>query len=89
MPLARDKVGGFKLGRMVVEFTMLNGKEEIECAVSTAAMDDRERNSDVKPHEREAQFMRLRDVIEESASRKFFAGKLEKDGTILVTSKDL
>jgi hypothetical protein len=35
-------------------------------------MDDLEGKPDVKPHQRVNQFMRLREVIEEQASRKFF-----------------
>ena len=57
---------------MVVEFTLLNQGKVILCAISTAAMDDLEGRRDVKPDERVGQLMRLRDVIEERASRKFF-----------------
>jgi Protein of unknown function (DUF1488) len=42
------------------------------CAISIAAMDDLEDNRDVKSDQRIEQFMRLREVIEEQASRKFF-----------------
>ena len=51
---------------------MLNQDMEIQCAISTAAMDDLEGKCDVKPHQRVDQFKRLREVIEEQASRKFF-----------------
>jgi uncharacterized protein DUF1488 len=72
MPLRRGEVRGFDFNRMVVEFTMLNQDQVIPCAISTAAMDDLEGKRDVKPHQRVDQFMRLREVIEEQASRKFF-----------------
>jgi hypothetical protein len=72
MPLRRGEVRGFDFNRMVVEFTMLNQDKEIQCAISTAAMDDLEGKRDVKPHQRVDQFMRLREVIDEQASRKFF-----------------
>jgi len=72
MPLERGEVQSYNFDRMVVEFTLLNQGKVILCAISTAAMDDLEGRRDVKPDERVGQFMRLRDVIEERASRKFF-----------------
>jgi len=72
MPLERGEVHGYNIDRMVVEFTLLNQGKVIFCAISTAAMDDLEGRRDVKADERVGQFMRLRDVIEERASRKFF-----------------
>jgi hypothetical protein len=62
---------------MVVEFTMLNQGETVRCAISTAAMDDLEGERGVKPDQRVDQFVRLRDTIEERASRKFFEGPVE------------
>jgi Protein of unknown function (DUF1488) len=72
MPLQRGEVRGFNFHRMVVEFTMLNQDKVIECAISTAAMDDLEGQRGVKADQRVDQFMRLREVIEDQASRKFF-----------------
>jgi hypothetical protein len=72
MPLSRGDVQGFDFNRMVVEFTMLNQGKVIQCAISTAAMDDLEDKRDIKPHQRVDQFMRLREVVEQQASRKFF-----------------
>ena len=71
MPLEQGEVQGYDFNRSVVEFTMLNQGKVIRCAISTAAMDDLEGRHDVKPDQRVAQFMRLREVIEERASRKF------------------
>ena len=70
MPLLRGEVHGYNFNRMVVEFTMLNQGKVISCTISTAAMDDLEGRRDVKPDYRVDQFMRLRDIIEERASRK-------------------
>ena len=72
MTLERGEVHSYNIDRMAVEFTLLNQGRVVVCAVSTAAMDDLEGGRDVKPDERVGQFMRLRDVIEERASRKFF-----------------
>ena len=71
MPLRRGDVRGYDFNRMVVEFTMVNQDKVIQCAISTAAMDDLEGKRDVKPDQRVDQFMRLREAIEEQASRKF------------------
>ncbi len=74
--------------RMVVKFTMLDQGKVILCAISTAAMDDLERRRDVKPEERVAQFMRLREVIEERASRKFFEEQVQADRPVVLRSND-
>ena len=88
MPLRRGDVQGFDFNRMVVEFTMLNQAKVIQCAISTAAMDDLEGKRDVKPHQRVEQFMRLREVIEEQASRKFFDEQVKVDRPLVLRSND-
>jgi hypothetical protein len=42
-------------------------------------MDNMEGTRDVRPDQRIDQFMRLRDVIEERASRKFFEEQVQAD----------
>ena len=76
MALQRGEVQGYDFDRMTVEFTMLNQGKVIMCAISTAAMDNIEGTRDVRPDQRIDQFMRLRDVIEERASRKFLHPRL-------------
>jgi len=88
MPLQRGDVQGYDFNRMVVEFTMLNQDKVIQCAISTAAMDDLEDKHDVKPHQRLDQFMRLREVIEERASRKFFEEHVRIDRPVILRSND-
>jgi len=88
MPLQRGEVQGFDFNRMVVEFTMLNQHKVIQCAISTAAMDDLEGKRDVQPHQRVDQFMRLREVIEERASRKFFEEQVRIDRPVILRSND-
>ena len=88
MPLEQGEVRGYDFDRMVVEFTMLNQGKVILCAISTAAMDDLEGKRDVKPEERVAQFMRLREVIEERASRKFFEEQFQADRPVVLRSND-
>ncbi len=88
MPLQRGEVRGFDFHRMVVEFTMLNQDKVIQCAISTAVMDDLEGKRDVQPHQRVDQFIRLREVIEEQASRKFFEEQFRVDRPVVLRSND-
>jgi hypothetical protein len=88
MPLRRAEIQGYDFNRMVVEFTMLNQDKVIQCAISTAAMDDLEGKRDAKPYQRVDQFMRLREVIEEQASRKFFEEQIRIDRPVILRSND-
>ena len=88
MPLQRGEVQGYDFDRMIVEFTMLNQGKVVMWAISTAAMDDIEGRRDVRPDHRVDQFMRLRDVIEERASRKFFEEQVQADRPVVLRSND-
>jgi hypothetical protein len=88
MPLQPGEVRGYDFNRMVVEFTMLNQGKVIPCAISTAAMDDLDRRRDVKPEQRVDQFMRLREVIEAQASRKFFEQQPQSDRPVVLRFND-
>ena len=77
MPLERGEVRGFNFHRMV-----------IECAISTEAMDYLEGKRHVKPDQRVDQFIRLREVIEEQASRKFFEEQVRVDRPVILRSND-
>jgi Protein of unknown function (DUF1488) len=88
MPLRRGEVRGYDFNRMVVEFTMLNQDKVIQCAISSTAMDDLEGKRDVKPDQRVDQFMRLREAIEEQASRKFLEEQVGVDRPVILRSND-
>ena len=88
MSLQRGEVQRYDVDRMTVEFTMLNQGKVIMCAISTAAMDNIEGTRDVTPDQRIDQFMRLRDVIEERASRKFFEEQVQADRPLVLRSND-
>jgi hypothetical protein len=51
-------------------------------------MDDLEGKHDVKEDQRVDQFVRLRDAIEERASRKFFEGPVKAEGQVVLRSND-
>jgi Protein of unknown function (DUF1488) len=77
MTLARGNIRGYEYDRMVLTFSMMDGAREVPCAVSASAMDDLERVSRTAPEQREEQFLRLRDRIEQRAERKFAAREFE------------
>ena len=83
-----EAVQGYDFNRMVFEFTILNQGKVILCAISTAAMDDLDGSRNVKPDQRADQFIRLRDVIEERASRKFFDEQAQADRPVVLRSID-
>jgi hypothetical protein len=62
---------------MVMLFSMVDDEREIPCAISTSAMDRLESPARSQTNQREAQFIRLRDRIEERAARKFLAREFE------------
>ena len=47
MPLQQAVVESYDFDRMVVQFTMLDGDNIIQCAITTAAMDDLEGSRNV------------------------------------------
>ena len=77
MTLTRGRLIGYEFDRMVMLFSMVDGQREIPCAISTSAMDHLESPARSQPNQREAQFIRLRDRIEERAARKFLAREFE------------
>ena len=77
MALTASQFQEYDFNRMVVRFTMKDDQTEIACAISTDAMDQLEGTSRTQPEKREEQFLRLRDRIEQRASRKFSDVELE------------
>jgi len=77
MALTQGSFQEYDFNRMVVLFTMKNDEANVPCAISTDAMDQLEGSSRTPPAQREQQFLRLRDKIEERAARKFNDVELE------------
>jgi Protein of unknown function (DUF1488) len=77
MALTQADFKEYDFNRMVVVFTMKNDQASVACAISTDAMDQLEGTSRTQPAQREQQFMRLRDRIEQRAARKFSDVELE------------
>jgi hypothetical protein len=77
MALTQSHFQEYDFDRMIVRFTMKNDQADVPCAISTDAMDQLEGSSRTPPNQREQQFLRLRDRIEERAARKFSDVELE------------
>jgi hypothetical protein len=77
MALTQAEFETYDFNRMVVLFTMLDDGKKIRCAVSTDAMDQLEGSSRTMPAQRENQFQRLRERIEQRAIKKFQDTELE------------
>jgi hypothetical protein len=88
MTLLRGEVQGYDVDRMIVQFTMINDGRVVQCAVSSAAMDAIEGAGDVKPDQRVDQFVRLRDVIEERATRRFLESTPPSNRPLILRSND-
>lgn len=77
MALTQSQFQEYDFNRMVVLFTMQNDQATVACAISTDALDQLEGTSRTPPAQRQQQFLRLRDRIEERAARKFSDVELE------------
>jgi hypothetical protein len=77
MALTQSQFQEYDFNRMVVLFTMKNDEATVACAISTDAMDQLEGASRTPPAQRQQQFVRLRERIEECAARKFSDVELE------------
>jgi hypothetical protein len=88
MRLTRGNLLDYDVDRMVVQFTMLHQDRVIQCAISSAAMDALEGGGEVKSDQRVAQFVRLRDVIEERVESRFFENVPDPDRPVILRSND-
>ena len=69
--LTRGQVLGYDTERLALLFTMIYGASIVDCEISSVALDDLDGSKGTRPGEREAQFSRLRDVVERLASYAF------------------
>jgi len=89
MALTQGAFEAYDFNRMVVEFTMMNGDATVLCAISTGALDDLDRPFKATSAQREAQFLRLRDQIEQQIERTFPVATYEgKRSQIVLRSID-
>lgn len=79
MTIRQGEYQDYDYDRMIVRFTLIDEDVVIPCSISTTAMDELEHCAGAKASQRQAQFMRLRPLIEAQAATKI--GKMEFEGT--------
>ena len=72
--------------RMVVLFSGNNGDKVVPCAISREALEDHFEGGEREPLKA---FRKHRARIEHEVLRKYLAGRLESDGSVLIKSADL
>lgn len=87
--LTRDRPLGYDAERMAFLFTMMRGIEVVDCEISSVALDDLDGVKGTRPIEREAQFMRLRDVVERLASSVVEQQGRNEGGRVRIFSKHI
>lgn len=89
MPLTRGRIGGYDSERLAFGFTMMNGDQEVECQISDAAMDELAGTRGTASMARQAQFVALRDAIEQIASDIYDSGRAVRGATIRIFTKHI
>lgn len=90
MALKRGGIIGYDSNRMMFEFTMKTPNEKIvKCQISSIAMNDLDGVRGISPPEREAQFIRHRDIIEKIAVDIFKISGPTHVGVIHIFEKHL
>ena len=72
--------------RGIVLFTGKDGEKIVPCAISQEALED---HFDDGNKELAKMFRAKRERIEHEARRKYLAGRLEPDGSVLIKTEDL
>ncbi len=89
MPLTRGRIGGYDSERMAFGFTMMHGDQEIECQISDAAMGELAGTRGTASLARQAQFVALRDAVEQIASDLYDSSPVVKGATIRIFTKHI
>jgi hypothetical protein len=89
MGLTRGRIIGHDNERLAFGFTMLNDGETVQCQISDAAMDELAGVKGTENIARQAQFLALRDTIEQIASELFDAAPNLKGYVVRIFAKHL
>ena len=89
MPLTGGQIVGHDSERLAFAFTMLNDGETVQCQISDAAMDELAGTKGTPSIARQAQFLSLRDAIEQIASDVFDAGPIVKGSVVRIFTKHI
>jgi hypothetical protein len=87
MPLIRHEIVGHDQERLAFRFSMLNDGQVVLCQISDAALDELAGMKGTESGARMAQFLSLRQTIEQTASRLFDEGPGVPGAIVKIFSK--
>lgn len=89
MPLIRHEIVGHDWERHAFRFSMLNGETVVLCQISDAALDELAGMQGTESAARQAQFLSLRQTIEQIATRLFDERRAASGVTVRIFLKDI
>ena len=87
MPLIRHEIVGHDQQRLAFRFSMLNDGQVVLCQISDAALDELAGMKGTESSARMAQFLSLRQTIEQTASRLFDEGPSVPGAVVKIFTK--
>lgn len=87
MPLSSYEIDGHDQERLAFRFSMLNDAHVVQCQISDAALDELAGMTGTESSARMAQFLSLRQTIEQTASRLFDQGPFPRGSVVRIFSK--
>jgi hypothetical protein len=89
MPLIRHEIVGHDPERQAFRFSMHNGEAVVLCQISDAALDELAGMQGTESAARQAQFLSLRQTIEQIATRLFDERRAANGVTVRIFLKDV
>jgi predicted ATP-dependent serine protease len=89
MPLTRYKIIGHDQERLAFIFSMLNDERVVQCQISDAALDELAGMKGTESSVRLAQFLSLRDTIEQIASQLYDQTPIVHGHVVRIFSKHI
>jgi hypothetical protein len=87
MPLISHEIEGHDEERLAFRFSMLNDDQVVMCQISDAALDELAGMKGTESSARMAQFLSLRETIEQTASRLFDENPIFRGSVVKIFSK--
>jgi hypothetical protein len=89
MPLVRHEILGHDEERLAFRFSMLNDDQIVICQISDAALDELAGTKGTENAARMAQFLSLRETIEQTASRLFDERPVLRGSVVRIFSRHI
>ena len=87
MPLTSHEIVGHDAERLAFKFSMLNGGQIVQCQISDLALDRLAGMKGTESTARMAQFLTLRQTIEQTASRLFDENPVFRGSVVKIFAK--